>query len=154
MVVGTTGWYGTCRKVREEVEKRGIGFLYGANFSIGINLLFEAARSGGAALQHQYSRTNLRAPSRAEERRAFGDRRDAAADHPRNIGQELEITSFREGDVVGMHEVDPRLPQRHYLSVPRLQVAPRIRRGSGRGAEWLSREERAFSILRTSGETL
>jgi len=40
MLVGTTGWYGDLEKVRQLVENRGSGFLYGANFSIGINLLF------------------------------------------------------------------------------------------------------------------
>ena len=55
MVVGTTGWYGDLDKVRQLVEKNGTGFLYGANFSIGINLLFEAARTAAGILQHQYS---------------------------------------------------------------------------------------------------
>ncbi len=55
MVVGTTGWYGDLEKVRQLVEKSGSGFLYGANFSIGINLLFEAARTAAGILQHQYS---------------------------------------------------------------------------------------------------
>jgi 4-hydroxy-tetrahydrodipicolinate reductase len=41
MVVGTTGWYGDLDKVRQSVERNGTGFLYAANFSIGINLLFE-----------------------------------------------------------------------------------------------------------------
>ena len=44
MVVGTTGWYGELEKVRQLVEKSGTGFLYAANFSIGINLLFEVAQ--------------------------------------------------------------------------------------------------------------
>src|SRR5271165_4800699 len=41
MVVGTTGWYDDLKRVRQWVEKSRSGFLYGANFSIGINLLFE-----------------------------------------------------------------------------------------------------------------
>ena len=45
MVVGTTGWYGDLEKARRWVEKNGSGFMYAANFSIGINLLFEAART-------------------------------------------------------------------------------------------------------------
>ena len=54
MVVGTTGWYGDLERVRQLVEKQQTGFLYGANFSIGINLLFEAARTAAGILQHQY----------------------------------------------------------------------------------------------------
>ena len=55
MVVGTTGWYGDLEKVRQLVEKSGSGFMYAANFSIGINLLFDAARTAAGILQHQYS---------------------------------------------------------------------------------------------------
>ena len=55
MVVGTTGWYGDLEKVRQMVDKKRTGFLYGANFSIGINLLFEAAQTAAGILQHQYS---------------------------------------------------------------------------------------------------
>ena len=54
MVVGTTGWYGDLETVRQLVDKSGTGFLYAANFSIGINLLFEAARTAAGILQHQY----------------------------------------------------------------------------------------------------
>src|SRR5437763_13461959 len=41
MVVGTTGWYAEVRQIRAEVEKQRCGFLYGSNFSIGVNLFFD-----------------------------------------------------------------------------------------------------------------
>ena len=53
MVVGTTGWYGDPEGATL-VEQKGTGFLYGANFSVGVNLFFEVARTAAAALQHQY----------------------------------------------------------------------------------------------------
>ena len=37
MVVGTTGWYGDLGRVRDLVEQHGTGFVYAANFSLGIN---------------------------------------------------------------------------------------------------------------------
>src|ERR1017187_4094107 len=40
VVVGTTGWYQHLPTVREIVESSGIGVVYGANFSIGVNLFF------------------------------------------------------------------------------------------------------------------
>src|SRR3974377_663897 len=55
MVVGTTGWYSELQRVRELVEKSGIGFLYGSNFSIGMNVFFDVAQAAGASLQHGYS---------------------------------------------------------------------------------------------------
>lgn len=41
MVVGTTGWYGSLAEVKKAVEQSGIGFVYGPNFSVGVNLLVE-----------------------------------------------------------------------------------------------------------------
>lgn len=105
MVVGTTGWYSELEKIRQLVEKNGSGFLYGANFSIGINLLFEAARTAAGILQHQYSGQIFE--------RHHAQKIDAPSGTAVTLqkivfeasGKELEITSFREGDVVGMHEI-------------------------------------------------
>jgi 4-hydroxy-tetrahydrodipicolinate reductase len=44
MVVGTTGWYDRTDEVKRLVEESGIGFVYGSNFSIGVNLMFKVAR--------------------------------------------------------------------------------------------------------------
>jgi len=42
MVVGTTGWENHVDLVKEWVEKNQTGFLYGSNFSIGVNLFLKA----------------------------------------------------------------------------------------------------------------
>jgi 4-hydroxy-tetrahydrodipicolinate reductase len=109
IVVGTTGWYGEIGRVRQLVEDRQTGLLYAANFSIGVNLFLDVARAAASALQHGYSgqiferhhATKNDAPSGTAIAiqnviREACDVRSAA---------ELEIVSFREGDVVGMHEV-------------------------------------------------
>jgi 4-hydroxy-tetrahydrodipicolinate reductase len=44
MVVGTTGWYERMDEVRRLVEESGIGFVYGSNFSVGVNLMFKITR--------------------------------------------------------------------------------------------------------------
>jgi 4-hydroxy-tetrahydrodipicolinate reductase len=44
MIVGTTGWYEHLDEVRSIVEASNIGFVYGSNFSIGVNLMFQIAR--------------------------------------------------------------------------------------------------------------
>jgi 4-hydroxy-tetrahydrodipicolinate reductase len=108
MVVGTTGWHGEVDRIRKLVESRGTGFVYAANFSVGVNLFLDVARAAAAALWHDYSgqifeRHHVHkkdAPSgtalaiQRVIREASGQKKD-----------DVEITSFREGDVVGMHEV-------------------------------------------------
>jgi 4-hydroxy-tetrahydrodipicolinate reductase len=41
MVVGTTGWYDRLEEARAVVDASGIGFVYGSNFSVGVNLMFK-----------------------------------------------------------------------------------------------------------------
>lgn len=108
MVVGTTGWYSELDRIRQLVEQHGTGFLYAANFSIGVNLFFDAARSAAAALRHNYSGQIFE--------RHHVHKKDAPSGTAMQIQRlmleasgsqkdDLEITSFREGEVVGMHEV-------------------------------------------------
>jgi len=105
IVVGTTGWYADLDRIRKQVEQKKTALVFGANFSIGVNLFFDVARTAAAALQHGYSgqifeRHHVHkkdAPSGTAL--AIRDVIQAAA------GSQLEITSFREGDVAGMHEI-------------------------------------------------
>jgi len=57
---GTTGWYDRLPEVRALVEKSGTGFIFGANFSVGVTLFLEIARTASAATQHAYTWTDIR----------------------------------------------------------------------------------------------
>src|SRR5207248_835753 len=54
LVVGTTGWYDDLPRVRALVEQSGGALVYASNFSVGVNLFFEIARTAAAALRHHY----------------------------------------------------------------------------------------------------
>jgi 4-hydroxy-tetrahydrodipicolinate reductase len=109
MVVGTTGWHEELDRVRNLVESRGTGFVYAANFSVGVNLFLDVARAAAAALRHDYSgqiferhHTHKKdAPSGT----AIAIQRMIREASGQDTDKDLEIISFREGDVVGMHEV-------------------------------------------------
>jgi 4-hydroxy-tetrahydrodipicolinate reductase len=45
LVVGTTGWQKHLGEVRKVVEQAGVGMVYAANFSIGVNLFYRLARA-------------------------------------------------------------------------------------------------------------
>jgi len=49
-VVGTTGWFNDLPSVRETVASSGTGLVWAANFSIGVNLFFEAVAHTAALL--------------------------------------------------------------------------------------------------------
>jgi 4-hydroxy-tetrahydrodipicolinate reductase len=108
MVVGTTGWHEELDRIRKLVESHGTGFIYSANFSIGINLFLDAARAAAAALQHEYTGQIFERHHAHKKDTPSGtaivlQRLMREASGQKN--DDLEIISFREGDVVGMHEV-------------------------------------------------
>jgi 4-hydroxy-tetrahydrodipicolinate reductase len=107
MIVGTTGWYKELDHVRALVEQNKTGFLYAPNFSVGVNLFLDVARSAAIALCHDYSGQIFE--------RHHATKKDAPSgtaialqkviSEASGKKDEVEITSFREGDVVGLHEV-------------------------------------------------
>lgn len=106
MVVGTTGWYGEMDRIRHDVEHAGSGFVFGANFSYGVNLFLQIARAAAPALQHGYS-------GHITERHHI-QKKDAPSGTAIALqkvlalasGVKPEITSEREGDVMGMHQLE------------------------------------------------
>ncbi|MGD0212489.1 MAG: dihydrodipicolinate reductase C-terminal domain-containing protein [Terriglobales bacterium] len=136
-VVGTTGWYGESPRLREMVLSAKTGFLYGSNFSIGVNLFFEIAATAGCALNFDYSGQIFERHHTTKKDAPSGTAITLQKIVRDTGGQEVEIVSFREGDVVGMHEVVfNSAGDRIYLchdAKSRLGFAE----GAVRGAEWL-----------------
>src|SRR6266496_2769277 len=99
MIVGTTGWYQEIDHIRTLVEQHKTGFVYAANFSVGVNLFFDIARTAAAALRHDYSGQIFERHHVHKKDAPSGTAiaiqqviREAAGKH-----EALEITSFREG---------------------------------------------------------
>jgi 4-hydroxy-tetrahydrodipicolinate reductase len=138
MVVGTTGWQAEIEPVRKLVERHGTGFLYAANFSFGVNLFFDVARAAAAALRHNYSGQIFE--------RHHAQKKDAPSGTAIAIqrvvndtaGRELEITSFREGDVVGMHEVVLESDADRIYLCHDAKSRRGFAEGAVRAAEWLT----------------
>jgi|SRR5450432_482745 len=137
VVVGTTGWYERLPEVRSLVEKSGTGFVFGANFSVGVNLLLDIARTASAATQHGYTGQIFE--------RHHVHKKDAPSGTAIAIqntiraacGQELEITSFREGEVVGLHEVILDSPHDRIYLCHDAKSRRGFAEGAVRAAEWI-----------------
>jgi 4-hydroxy-tetrahydrodipicolinate reductase len=138
IVVGTTGWYDQLPHLREMVLSAKSGFLYGSNFSIGVNLFFEIVATAGAALKYDYSGQIFERHHITKKDAPSGTAITIQKIVRESGGQEVEIVSFREGDAVGMHEVVFNSPgDRIYLchdAKSRLGFAE----GAVRAAEWLA----------------
>jgi 4-hydroxy-tetrahydrodipicolinate reductase len=105
LVVGTTGWHDRITEVRELVGSSGIGMIFAANFSVGINLFFDIARAASAALKQQYFGQIFERHHVHKKDAPSGTAVALQRVIKDSCGQDLEIVSFREGDVVGMHEI-------------------------------------------------
>lgn len=140
MVVGTTGWHDQLDRVRALVERHETGFVYSPNFSVGVNLFLEVARIAAAALHHDYSGQIFE--------RHHAHKKDApsgtaiALQHlihqsaPQHDA--LEITSFREGEVVGLHEVVLESPADRIYLCHDAKSRRGFAEGAVRAAEWLA----------------
>jgi 4-hydroxy-tetrahydrodipicolinate reductase len=107
MVVGTTGWYDRVNEVRPLVEQSEIGFVYGSNFSVGVNLMFKiasyAARlfsrfpSHDPFIEEAHHKFKKDAPSGT----AIFLRREVEAEYQR----EVPTSSTRAGYMPGTHRL-------------------------------------------------
>ncbi|HWZ83342.1 MAG TPA: dihydrodipicolinate reductase C-terminal domain-containing protein [Terriglobales bacterium] len=146
IVVGTTGWYEHTQRLRAEVLRGNTGFLYGSNFSIGMNLFFEIVEASGPALGFEYSGQIFE--------RHHTQKKDAPSGTAITLQNllrqpdkpELEITSFREGDVVGMHEVVFNSPNDRIYLCHDSKSRRGFAEGAVRGAEWLAGKQGFFDF--------
>ncbi len=107
MVVGTTGWYDRIEEVRRIVDDGQIGFVYGSNFSIGVNLMFKIARYSARL----FSRFATHEPFLTEAHHQF--KKDAPSGTAIFLKREVEdeykrdvpVASLRAGFIPGTHTV-------------------------------------------------
>ncbi|HKF24231.1 MAG TPA: dihydrodipicolinate reductase C-terminal domain-containing protein [Candidatus Angelobacter sp.] len=105
VVVGTTGWYQHLEKVRELIQERKTGLLYGSNFSIGMNFFFKAIRAIAPVLKQDY-RGNIVERHHVHKKDApSGTAVTLQKILESSSGVKVEIASVREGETVGMHLV-------------------------------------------------
>ena len=103
MVVGTTGWHREIEHVKKLVEQAGTGFIFGANFSYGVNLFFQIVKAAAPALTHEYS-AHVLEQHHIHKKDAPSGTAIAIRDLLQSVGPAgIKITSEREGDVTGTH---------------------------------------------------
>jgi len=146
MVVGTTGWYHELPRIRKMVDSAGLGLLYGANFSVGVNLFFDIARTAAAALQHQYFAQIFERHHAKKKDAPSGTAVMLQKAIQESCGKELEITSFREGEVVGMHEVIFNSPYDDIYLCHDAKSRRGFAQGAVRAAEWLAGKKGFFDF--------
>ena len=106
MVVGTTGWYGEMDRVRNAVEQAGTGFVFGANFSYGVNLFFQIVKAAAPALAHGYTGHITEIHHIHKKDAPSGTAVAMQRILEQASGVHVDITSEREGEVTGTHTLE------------------------------------------------
>ena len=108
LVVGTTGWNDRFAEVEKIVADSGIGLVYAANFSIGVQLFYRLAREAARI----FAPYRMYEPYIAEAHHKF--KKDAPSGtalelkrrvEPLLAGREVLTSSVRGGYIPGMHEL-------------------------------------------------
>jgi 4-hydroxy-tetrahydrodipicolinate reductase len=137
VVVGTTGWYDKLDEMRAICERRRAALLYGANFSVGVQVMYRLARQL-VPLVHGYeisiSETHHESKKDAPSGTALA-LKQALLEVDSTL--KIQIVSHREGEAVGTHTITARLGddvvQLRHEAISRRSFAE----GAVRAAEWL-----------------
>lgn len=108
MVVGTTGWMGRFDEVRKIVEAAGTGMVYGANFSLGVQLFYRTAKVMAQifASYHSYEPYVTEAHHRFKKDAPSGTALDLKREVQPALGsREIPVASIRAGYIPGTHEI-------------------------------------------------
>lgn len=107
LVEGTTGWADHLEEIRAVVERYGGAFVYGANFSIGVNLFYRIV-DHASELFARFSDYEVFIEEQHHSRK-----RDAPSGTAlklkelveKSIDREFSVTSTRAGNIPGTHRV-------------------------------------------------
>jgi 4-hydroxy-tetrahydrodipicolinate reductase len=108
LVVGTTGWDDHVAEVRRVIEASGIGMVYAANFSIGVNLFYRVARAAAEIFADfpmydpYLTETHHKFKKDAPSGTALEIKRQV---QPHFAGRDIPVASIRAGYIPGVHEL-------------------------------------------------
>jgi 4-hydroxy-tetrahydrodipicolinate reductase len=106
LVEGTTGWHAQLEEVRRRVEREGGALIYGANFSVGVNLFYRVV-ARAAELFRGFDYAPFVEEAHHSRKR---DAPSGTALRLRDIlteacGREVPVASTRAGHIPGTHRV-------------------------------------------------
>ena len=107
LVVGTTGWLAQLEAVRQTVEQHQGALIYGANFSVGVQIfyriaartaeLFRAVTDYDGFIEEAHHKRKLDAPS--------GTALKLGEVVRQNLGRDVPVSSTRSGYIPGTHRL-------------------------------------------------
>jgi 4-hydroxy-tetrahydrodipicolinate reductase len=140
MVIGTTGWYDKLPDMRGLAERKQAGLLYGANFSVSVQVMFQIAATMGKALKnagYQFSIEETHHVSKLDSPSGTAISLAKVVETSSGLSR-VPIEARRQGDVMGVHTLEARSASDRLILTHEAFSRRGFAEGAVRAAEWLS----------------
>lgn len=105
-VVGTTGWYDILPQVKKYFAAKKKKFIYGTNFSVGVNILFEVTDYVSALLgKFDYSPYIIELHHKEKKDAPSGTAVTLKNIIGKNVKSDIPVSSVRKGFIKGIHDI-------------------------------------------------
>ena len=106
-VVGTTGWYKILDEVKKVFNKNNSNLVYGSNFSVGVNVLFEMTDYASKLFSKlkDYDSYILELHHKEKKDSPSGTAITIKEIIEKNFNKEINVSSVRSGNIKGIHDV-------------------------------------------------
>lgn len=145
MVVGTTGWYHQLQEMRALALRRGGALLYGTNFSIGVQKLFQLTGELAHLHGYQFSITETHHTTKLDAPSGTALTLQSII-HSVRPGIDVPITSHRVGNVQGQHIVSAASDHDQIELRHDAQSRRGFALGAVRAAEWIAGKSGAWEF--------
>ncbi|MCL2660839.1 MAG: 4-hydroxy-tetrahydrodipicolinate reductase [Acidobacteriaceae bacterium] len=140
IVVGTTGWYARLPEMLALAASRNAGLLYGTNYSIGVQTMFQLAKKMGELLKSSGYAFSIEETHHITKLDAPSGTAITLADAVKSATglAEVPITAHRVGDAAGIHVLEAKGAADRLVLTHESSSRRGFAEGAVRAAEWLA----------------
>jgi 4-hydroxy-tetrahydrodipicolinate reductase len=140
-VVGTTGWNDIENEVVKYFRDKGKGLIWASNFSIGVNIFFDALELiSRESAQSGYDAYILEMHHKEKKDAPSGTAKTAQRIAEKEFGKEINPVSIRSGNIKGIHEAGFESGADKIILRHEAYSREGFAKGAVQAAEWLSEE--------------
>jgi 4-hydroxy-tetrahydrodipicolinate reductase len=139
MVVGTTGWYEKLPDMRGLAERKQAALLYGTNFSIGVQVLFQVAKKMGELLKDAGYTFEIEETHHVTKVDSPSGTAISLAQVVKSVTgvADVPIKAHRVGDAAGLHLLEAKSAADRLVLTHEAYSRRGFAEGAVRAAEWL-----------------
>ena len=148
-VCGTTGWFSELDSLKRRISANGSGLVWGANFSVGVNLFREIVAEAARrfAREESYGAWGWEIHHAAKKDAPSGTLLALAKEMKRSgFSREISLSANRAGAVAGTHEIGFDSPEDTITIRHTAKSREGFARGALRAANWVIGKQGVFEF--------